>query len=72
MEDHIQEIIKELAETDSTYYVDNTGEIVCPFCRAFQSQQQWLVEHADFTHEPDCIVTKARTLMNAVKNIAHR
>lgn len=58
-----REIVREVAETDSTRHNDVDGCMYCPYCRGFQSQHNWLVKSEEFPHEEDCIVTKARRLV---------
>lgn len=52
------EIVKEVAEEDSTCYNDNDGRMHCPFCTAQTSS----FIH-EFPHQPDCIIMKARELI---------
>lgn len=63
MDNQTREIIETVAECDVTYHSDNSGEMLCPYCVAFQTQHQWLVEGKEFAHTPECIVTKARELL---------
>jgi hypothetical protein len=57
------EIIREVAETESTWHNDNDGCEYCPYCRNFLTQHQWLIESKEFEHETDCIVARARALV---------
>lgn len=68
--EQLEAIARAVASIDSTYHVDTTGAMECPFCDASQTQHHWLVEGLDFPHTPDCIVTRARALfkMAATEN----
>ncbi len=51
------QIVQAVDEEDSTFYSDNDGLMHCPFCYTSTS------DFHQFRHQPDCIVTKARELM---------
>lgn len=57
------EIVQAVATEKSTCYRDNDSSMVCLFCDDFQTQQEWLIEKLPFPHADECIVTKARKLV---------
>lgn len=57
------QIVQAVAETDVTFYNDVSGDSLCHFCDGRLSQTANWVKGEEFTHESDCVVTKARVLI---------
>jgi uncharacterized Zn-finger protein len=65
-EEKLWQIAQEVAETDSTHIAEPDGRLVCPFCSAYEGDNgtwQGFAHNDTFSHEKNCIVTKARALM---------
>ncbi len=59
------EIVKQVAETDSTWLNEVDGCTYCPYCNGSVSQPARFLQHEPFVHDQDCIVVKARDLMKS-------
>ena len=55
--EQLRAIVKEVATGDTTYY-DGYGDRRCVFC---QGEEDWM--EGAYQHEPTCIVTLARAIM---------
>lgn len=59
------EIVRTVAETDSTCYNDNGPDLGCPFCNGYQTEHS-RIHDEPFPHDQDCIVLKARAMVQAM------
>lgn len=59
------EIVRVVAETDSTCYNDNGPDLGCPFCNGYQTEHS-RIHDEPFPHDQDCIVLKARAMVQAM------
>lgn len=63
LQDMLWEIVRAVATEESTYYNDSDASIHCPYCLHHQPLFLGLKSKAPFPHDDQCIVTKARKLV---------
>jgi hypothetical protein len=68
------EIVRAVAETDSTY--EYAGRYYCPYCEATQVRSDRLIGNVSdeelsklFPHDADCIVLKARAMLATMPHV---
>ncbi len=63
-------VVQEVAEVDSTGYNDGGPSWYCPFCSGYQTDASRL-HRESFPHQRECIVPRARTLVERRKQQVH-
>jgi hypothetical protein len=68
MQETLWEIARKVAETDLSAYNYADNRVYCSYCDANVDINKWINSKVELLHKPDCIVVKARALVEQRKH----